>query len=85
MPKHPRRLLMIASLCSIIPLSGANAPASAEPVWENSDCPYARARAAAALAATEHREAASAVRWSEGSSAAVTVFDVAREAPGLVP
>ncbi|HEX8842841.1 MAG TPA: hypothetical protein VF757_11150 [Sphingomicrobium sp.] len=85
MPKHPRKLLMIASICSIIPLSGANAPAFAEPVWDNSDCPYARARAAAALAATERREAQSTVRWSEASSAAVAVFDVARAAPGLVP
>jgi len=85
MPEASRKLLMVASLCSIVPLSGANAPAFAEPVWENSDCPYARARAAAALAATERRESESPVRWSAASSSAVAVFDVARAAPGLVP
>ena len=84
MPKHPRKLLMIAGLCCIIPLSGANAPASAEPIWDSSDCPYARARAAA-LAEARRQQAESAVRWATASSAAVSVYDVSRAAPGLVP
>jgi hypothetical protein len=77
--KHPRKLLKIAILGSIVPLSGAQAPASAEPV--RSECPYARAAAAAQLEAQSGTD----VRLTETSSASVSIFDVSRSAPGLVP
>jgi hypothetical protein len=69
MPKPPRRLLMIASICCVLPLLGANAPAPAA----ESGCPYARAEAAALAAA------------AQGPTAAVAVTDVSRVAPWLVP
>ena len=69
MAKPPPRLLMIASICCVVPLLGANAPAPAD----DSGCPYARAEAATLAAA------------SQGSTAAVAVTDVARVAPWLVP
>jgi hypothetical protein len=69
MAKPPRRLLMIASICSVVPLLGANAPAPGA----DSDCPYARAQAAALSAA------------AQGPTAAVAVTDVTRVAPWLVP
>jgi hypothetical protein len=69
MPKPPRRLLMIAGICCVVPLLGANAPVAAA----NSDCPYARAEAAALAAA------------SQGPTAAIAVTDVSRVAPWLVP
>jgi len=79
MPKHPYKLLKIAILACIVPLSGAQAPASAEPV--RSECPYARAAAAAQLEA----QSGSAVRWTEASSAGVSLFDISRNAPSLAP
>jgi len=79
MPKHPYKLLKIAVLACIVPLSGAQAPASAEPV--RSECPYARAAAAAQLEA----QSGAAFRWTETSSAGVAIYDVSRSAPGLVP
>ena len=62
------KLLAIAALGAVAPLS-AQAPAMAEPMWPDSDCPYARAAA--------KREAASrvAVRWSDGPSSQISVFD----------
>ena len=48
MRKDSRRLLKIAILGSIVPLSGAQAPAFAEPV--RGECPYARAAAEAEAA-----------------------------------
>jgi hypothetical protein len=79
MSKHLRKLLKIAILGCIVPLSGAQAPASAEPV--RSECPYARAAAAAQLEA----QSGTAVRWTEASSAGVSLFDVNRSAPTLAP
>jgi hypothetical protein len=79
MPKHPYKLLKIAILGSIVPLSGAQAPASAEPV--RGECPYARAAAAAQLEA----QSGTAVRWTEASSAGVAISDLGRSAPSLVP
>lgn len=69
MPKPPRKLLMIACICCVVPLLGANTPAPTT----DSDCPYARAEAAALAAA------------SQGPTAAVAVTDVSRVAPWLVP
>ena len=69
MAKPPRRLLMIAGICCVVPLLGANAPAPGA----DSGCPYARAQAAALAAA------------AQGPTAAVAVTDVTRVAPWLVP
>jgi hypothetical protein len=79
MLKASRRLLKVAIMGSIVPLSGAQAPASAEPV--RSECPYARAAAAAQLEAQSGTD----VRWTETSSASVAIFDVSRSAPNLAP
>ena len=79
MPEHPRKLLKIAVLGSIVSLSGAQAPASAEPV--RNECPYARAAAAAQLEA----QSVTAAGWAEASSAGVSIYDVSRSAPSLVP
>ncbi|HYX46565.1 MAG TPA: hypothetical protein VE820_07075 [Sphingomicrobium sp.] len=56
MAKPPRRLLMIASICCVVPLLGANAPAP-----DDSGCPYARSKAAALAAASQGPTAAVAV------------------------
>lgn len=69
MAKPPRRLLMVATICALMPLLGANAPVPGM----DSDCPYARAKAAALAAA------------AQGPTAAVAVTDVTRVAPWLVP
>lgn len=69
MAKPPRRLLMIASICSLMLLVGARAPVPGA----DSDCPYARAKAAALAAA------------AQGPTAAIAVTDVTRVAPWLVP
>ena len=69
MAKPPRRLLMIASTCFLMLLVGARAPV---PVAD-SDCPYARAEAAALAAG------------AQGPTTAVAVTDVTRVAPWLVP
>ena len=70
-PKRSLKLLAIASLGAVAPLS-AQAPAMAEPMRLDSDCPYARAAAASA-----EREISSgaSVRWSDGSHSQISVFE----------
>lgn len=80
MPKRPRRLLMLATLACLVPLSGAQAPAFAEPMRSASECPYARAAAAAQLEA----QSAAGARWT-AASASLSIFDASRNAPELVP
>lgn len=75
MSNHPRKLLLLAIAASVAPVSGAQAPALAEPLIHDSDCPYARAEMAAA-----QREAASGTVVA--STAAVSILE---GAPGLVP
>ena len=69
MSKRTLKLLAIAALGALAPLS-AQAPAMAEPMRPDSDCPYARAPAA-------EREVASgaAVRWSDGPPGQLSVFE----------
>ena len=71
MLKRSLKLLAIASLGAVAPLS-AQAPAMAEPMRLDSDCPYARAAVASA-----EREISSgaAVRWSDGSHSQISVFE----------
>jgi hypothetical protein len=77
-----RKLLVLAIAGCVAPISGAQAPALAEPIQHDDDCPYARAEMAAA-----QREADSgiSVRWSEASSTGVSVYDASRSAPELIP
>jgi hypothetical protein len=79
MSRHSRNLLVLAIAAALAPLSPAQAPAAAEPIRHDSDCPYARAELAAA-----EREAAAGmpIRLAEASTAAVSVFGVA---PELIP
>lgn len=70
-----RKLLVLAVAGCVAPITGAQAPALAEPIMHDSDCPYARAEMAAA-----QREAASGTVVA--STSAVSIFE---GAPGLVP
>lgn len=75
MSNHPRKLFVLTLAACVAPVSGAQAPALAEPLIQDSDCPYARAEIAAA-----QREAGSGTVVA--STAAVSMFE---GAPGLVP
>ena len=77
-----RKLLVLAIAGIVAPITGAQAPALAEPIQRDSDCPYAHAEMAAA-----QREAVSgiSIRWSEASSTGVSVYDASRSAPELIP
>ena len=66
-PKRSLKLLAIASLGAVAPLS-AQAPAMAEPIRLDSDCPYARAA-----------ERGASVRWSDGSPSQISVFEPGSE------
>ena len=64
MRRHLRKLLILAAIAAVAPLSPVQAPATAEPMRHDGQCPYARAAAAAA-----QREAASGGGVSEGMPA----------------
>jgi hypothetical protein len=78
-----KRSLVLTTLCCVVPFSVPHAPASAEPLLHDSVCPYAKAEAAAVRARFEAES--SAVRWSAAPLADLSVTDVNRSAPGLLP
>jgi hypothetical protein len=70
-----RRLFLLATVGCLAPVTAAQAPAYAEPIRHDSDCPYAHAELAAA-----EREASSGMPVA--STAAMSIFEVA---PELIP
>ena len=73
--------LVLTTLCCVVPFSAHQA--SAEPLLRDSECPYARAEAAAIRARLDAQS--SAVRWSAAPLADLSVTDVNRSAPDLLP
>ena len=48
MPKHSRKLLLLAALCWVGPLSAQQRPAAPEPEqWQSGECPHERSEAIA--------------------------------------
>jgi hypothetical protein len=72
MPRHLRRLLVLAMLCSVAPVSAEGLAAPVAYESQSSDCPYERARAAA----EEQRAiaAAAAITSSEAVPADGSLF-----------
>ena len=75
MPMHLRKLLVLAAVCWVAPLSAQQRPAAAF-AHDASECPYARAEA---------REAAAMSAASSSTSAGGSVFGLGRSSSGLNP
>jgi hypothetical protein len=73
------RTLALTILCCVAPISGAQAPALAEPMRHDGGCPHA--------AAAAEREAASGamISWSNRPSDGVSVFDTGGSGSLLAP
>jgi hypothetical protein len=74
---HLRNLLILAGSCCVAPLT-AQEGAAANPIQHESDCPYERARLAAAEASQPAPKIDAAI--PEGS-----VFDHSQHSPALLP
>ena len=55
MPKHSKKLLLLAALCWVVPASASQPPLASKPLKEWPSCPIARAKMIAEAKAAQSR------------------------------